>query len=174
MRHFLILLAVVFAVGCNGSALTGGGTDSPDGGSDADPGDPHNGADPDVPDTFPTEGDDDGDGIPDADDFIPCLAIYALVWNQEVSSAEVALNTQVIVDSSYFPTDEIFIEFINPVPGMNEMTFGGRVAGSPEDQLHVEVWDTEATANIYLHVTIIRENGTPEEPRIEFEVNPSC
>ena len=171
---------LVLASGCNGSDLaTIGGFDdesSPRGDEPRiNPDDPHNGGeDAPTPETVPAEWDYDGDGIPNEEDHIPCLAFYAKVWNQEVSSGEVLLNQQVIVDSNTFPTDEVIQEFINPVPGINEITLGGKVAGSPEDVLHIEIWDVAEPAMLYLHETIVRGNGQPEQVSVMFEVDVSC
>lgn len=169
-----ILLAALLSAGCNGADLTGGVTDF--GGDDGDEeprfDDPHRGQEPPAPETVPGDGDQDGDGIPDADDHIPCMAFYAKVWNVNVSSGEIALNEQVIVDGSFFPTDEVIIEFINPVPGINEINFGGRVTGSPSDELHTEIWDMADV--IYLHETVVRGNGQPDAISLMFEINVTC
>jgi hypothetical protein len=170
-----VLLAT--ATGCNGNDLAtigGPSQDESDGPDDrVNPNDPHNGnQDEDVPPVAPNEFDTDGDGIPNEDDYIPCQAFYIKIWNQEVSSAEVNLNSQSIVDSSFFPTDEVVIEFINPVPGINIIDFGGRLEGSPEDELHTEIWDLNDV--IYLHETMVRGNGQPEEVVLSFDVNVTC
>ena len=167
-----VLLGAFLVAGCNGSDLTGGLGPTNDDGGGPGPYDPHRGQDAPEPETVPGDGDTDGDGIPDADDFIPCQAFYAKIWNEDVSSGEVALNTQVIVDGSFFPTDEVIVEFINPVPGINEITFGGRVTGSPEDELHTEIWDVSDV--IYLHQTIVRGNGQPDAVSLMFEINVTC
>ena len=170
-------LALLLAgTGCNGSDLStvgGPSEDSPNPDDGVDPNDPHNGGDDSVdPQTFPTADDTDGDGIPNEDDNIPCMAFYVKIWNQEVSSAEVNLNEQTVVDQSFFPTTDIIVEFINPVPGINYIDFGGKVAGSPEDELHTEIWDT--VGNIYLHETIVRGNGQPDEVALSFDINVTC
>lgn len=180
MRLLLIAsMGVLLAAGtgCNGNDLAtiGGPSEDEPGTPDVqvDPNDPHNGnQDEPVPPVYPTEFDTDGDGIPNDDDYIPCQAFYIKIWNQEVSSAEVNLNAANIVDSSYFPTDEVFIEFINPVPGINIIDFGGRLQGSPEDELHTEIWDLSNV--MYLHETMVRGNGQPEEVVLSFDVNVSC
>lgn len=176
LSAFATLALLLAVTGCNGADLAtiggpAGDSSVPDGG--IDPNDPHNGEeDTTVPQTVPTTDDLDGDGIPNGDDLIPCMAFYVKIWNQEVSSAEVNLNTQTIVDSSFFPTEEVILEFINPAPGINYVDFGGKVAGSPEDELHTEIWDTAGA--IYLHETIIRGNGQPEEVSLSFDINVTC
>jgi hypothetical protein len=182
MRLLLIAsIGVLLATGtgCNSGDLTGIGgpaaddDDGPGSHGTVDPNDPHNGnQDEAIPPVAPTEFDTDGDGIPNEDDYIPCRAFYIKIWNQQVSSAEVNLNQAVIVDSSFFPTEEVVIEFINPVPGINIIDFGGRLEGSPEDELHTEIWDL--TPVIYLHETMVRGNGQPEEVVLSFDVNVTC
>lgn len=171
-----LLALLALGTGCNGSDLAAvtapsNGADGPDGG--VDPNDPHNGGeDAPGPGTVPTDWDHDGDGIPDTEDHIPCMAFYVKVWNQDVSSAEINLNAQAVVDQAFFPTDDVIVEFINPVPGVNTIDFGGKVAGSPEDELHTEIWDTAGV--IYLHETIIRGNGHPEEVVLTFDIDVQC
>ena len=180
VKSIIVLLALGGTVsGCNGNDLVGGspfGTNGDgEGGPDQgiNPNDPHNGGnDEEPPPTSPNDYDFDGDGIPNADDLIPCLAIFLKVWNQEVTSAEVNMNGQNIVPSSWFPTTDIFVDYINASLGQNVLEMGGKVAGSPEDQLHIEVWDTNGV--LYLHETIVRGNGQPESPVISFDVNADC
>jgi len=171
-----LLAALSAGSGCNGSGLiTSSGSSDASGDPDegVDPNDPHNGGeDTDDPITYPTVVDTDGDGIPNEDDLVPCMAFYVKIWNQDVSSASVNLNAQTIVDESFFPTEEILIEFINPAPGINYVDFGGKVTGSPEDQLHTEIWDTAGV--MYLHETIVRDNGQPEEVSVSFDINVQC
>lgn len=172
-----IALLLAACTGCNGSDLATLGVPTDEPGNQVDPrvnpNDPHNGdQDAPGPQTYPTDYDTDGDGIPNEDDYIPCRAFYIKIWNQEVSSAEVNLNAATIVDSSFFPTEEVIVEFINPTPGINVIDFGGRLEGSPEDELHTEIWDLSPM--IYLHETMVRGNGQPEEVVLSFEINVSC
>lgn len=176
-RLFAVLALGLVAGACNGNDLTTiGGLGDGDGGSDRpfiDPTNPHNGEENGgVPQTVPTEFDTDGDGIPNEDDNIPCMAFYIKVYNQQVSSASVIINGQTIVEESFFPTEEVIIEFINPVPGVNTFELGGKLTGSPEDVLHVEIWDMLGV--IYLHETIVREGGSPEPWSASFEINVTC
>ena len=187
MRTLLVRLVAIaslstVAAGCNGTDLVAGDvTDvfNPDDNAPAPgPWNPHdvdNDGEPDdvtPPTTYPTDYDSDGDGIPNGDDYIPCMAFYIKVWNHNVSSAEVSLNDQVIVDQSVFPTDEIIQEFINPVPGVNVLELGGKVTGSPQDELHIEIWDAQGT--LYMHETIIRGGGKPDAWSGQFEINVQC
>ena len=178
LRLFAVVTLGLVAGACNGSDLTsvGGFADSDDDGSRPfiDPTNPHNDGENDggVPQTVPTEFDTDGDGIPNEDDNIPCMAFYIKVYNQQVSSASVIINGQEIVDESFFPTEEVIIEFINPTPGVNTLELGGKLTGSPEDVLHIEIWDMLGV--IYLHETIVRENGSPEPWSASFEINVTC
>lgn len=188
MRTATLLFTLLLAAGCNGSDLASvGGPLNPDGptaGGDPDgginPDDPHNGDEEGedyVPPVAPSTNDTDGDGIPNEDDNIPCAAFYVKIWNQEVSSAEVNLNNAMIVESSFFPTDEVIVEFINPVPGINYIDFGGKVAGSPEDELHTEIWNIATPtlpAGVWFHETIVRGNGQPEEVSGTFDINVTC
>lgn len=179
LRLFAVASLGLVAGACNGSDLTNiGGLANPDDGSGSrpfiDPTNPHNDGENDggVPQTVPTGFDTDGDGIPNEDDNIPCMAFYIKVYNQQVSSASVVINGQEIVDESFFPTEDVIIEFINPMPGVNTFELGGKLTGSPEDVLHVEIWDTLGV--IYLHETIVRENGSPAPYSASFEINVSC
>lgn len=179
----LAALAVAGLVGgCNGSDIVGGtagqiiGAGGPDGTTKptVDPTNPHNGGeDTTPPGVNPTVGDLDGDGIPDGQDNIPCKAFYVKVWNQNVSSGSVELNAVEIVATSDFPTTQVIQRFVNPTPGTNTVTFGSKLAGSPEDELHTELWDLDG--NLYLHQTVVRGGGAPETPPpITFIINVQC
>jgi hypothetical protein len=135
--------------------------------------DPHNGGQ-DVPplSTNPAPGDTDGDGIPDTTDNIPCGAFYLKVWNQGVSSATVVIDDATVLTPSSFPTMDVLEVFINPVPGTNTMTLGAKLAGSPGDELHLELWDTNGV--LYMHETILRGNGAPDDPTFTFDINAQC
>lgn len=181
MRAIVLTLCVAFLAGCNGNDLVsgagvfGGDDNGPDINQPWNPHDSDGDGDPDdvgPPTTDPQEWDDDGDGIPDVDDYIPCKAIYIKVWNHDVSSAEITLNGQVIVDSSTFPTTAVIVEFINPTPGVNTLTAGGKVTGSPGDELHMEIWDTNGV--LYMHETAIRGHGTPETWSAQFLIDVQC
>lgn len=177
LRFSALLVLALGTSACNGSELKaiGGvvddGEDTPP--RAIDPGDPHNdGQDTTVPEVVPTDWDTDGDGIPDGDDNIPCQAFYMKVWNQNVSSASVELNDQIIVDESFFPTTDIIQEFINPMPGVNTLELGGKLTGSPEDQLHIEIWDVDGA--LYLHETAIRAEGQPTTWSVTFILETQC
>src|SRR5688572_24687205 len=98
MRSLLkIALLTLFVAGCNSNDLVAGGTFDPDGGggNTPQPWNPHDAdGDGDVDETLPPDinpgpDDMDGDGIPDAEDNIPCQAFYIKLWNHNVSSSEV-------------------------------------------------------------------------------------
>ncbi len=185
MRTLLIRLAAVSSLavavaGCNSNDLVAGDIFNPtnDGRNAPQPWNPHDADgdgtpdEPGAPETVPTEFDTDGDGIPDGDDLIPCQAFYIKLWNHNVSSSEVVFNGVTIIPSSFFPTDQVIIEFINPQPGVNSIEAGGRLEGSPGDELHMEVWDVDGV--LYLHETVVRGNGTPEAWGAQFEINVQC
>lgn len=177
MNRTLILAAFVsLSMGglaaCNGSDLeTLGGSQPTD--PSVDPNDPHNGGQnaPD-PTPVPSSGDQDGDGIPDGTDNIPCRAFWIKVWNQNVSSAEVAIDDVTVIPSSDFPTDQVLTVFINPHNGTNTLSLGGKLTGSPDDELHIEIWDD--TGVLYLHQTMVRDGGTPQTLSVTFDVNVQC
>lgn len=172
-RTLILLTAVstLFAAGCNDQALIGNGqANDPPSTSDTNAPDPTPTATPDEP--VGQEGDWDGDGIPDEDDNLPCLAIYLRVDNTGVSSAEVLLNDEIVVDHSLFPTDEIIEVYINPVSGENVLEVGGKLNGSPDDVLLFHIADTEGY--VYLNQALIREPGTPKSVAYTFNVDVDC
>lgn len=134
---------------------------------DADPG-------ADVPgeETVGGDQDSDGDGIPDDEDNLPCLAIYLIVYNDGVSSASLILNDQEVVAPDSFPTSEPITVFINPTTGENTLSLGGKLTGSPTDTLTLVVVDTEG--HIYFAVVIQRESGKPDEPSYTFTIDATC
>lgn len=169
-KRFAILTVSVLALiglACNdGDILSTGGTD-PSPGVSPTP-DPNQ-----IPDTNPDpNGDIDGDGIPDGEDNLPCMAIYLRVANQGVSSAEVLINDELILEASSFPTEEVIVQFINPNPGINYLELGGKLQGSPDDILHFLIANTDGT--IYLDESVTRDNGTPQAVVLEFVVDADC
>lgn len=134
---------------------------------DVDPG-------PDVPgsETVVSDGDSDGDGIPDDEDHLPCLAIYLVVYNNNVSSASLLLNGTEVVGANAFPTTEEIAVFINPTSGDNTLELGGKLTGSPSDTLTLVVIDTEG--RIYFAVVIAREPGKPADQTYTFTVDATC
>jgi hypothetical protein len=175
LAGILLVGAAALVAGCNDGnleVLGNNGSDTPT--TTVDPNNPHNGGqDVDPPTLHPTGGDQDGDGIPDGQDNIPCGAYYLKVWNQGVSSASVTIDADEVVAPSAFPTNQVLEVLLNPVPGTNTMTLGARLAGSPGDELHLELWDMNGT--LYLHETVLRGNGHPDEPPpVSFNVSSSC
>lgn len=188
-RHQMHLLgmfaavgALAFVAGCNGGDLVDVGGLAPDPATPIatiDPNNPHNGGeDTDPPQVHVNPNDQDGDGIPDGQDNVPCMAFYLKVWNQQVSSASVDLNDVELIAPSEFPTTAVIQRFINPVPGTNVLTIGSKLTGSPEDELHVELWSSgnaNDPATLYLHETIVRGGGAPEEPPpVTFLIDVQC
>ena len=181
IASLLVLALTGFVAGCNGGDLVGNPADllggsHPNVPTTVDPTNPHNGDQDSLPPGLdPTTSDQDGDGIPDGSDNIPCMAFYVKIWNQGVSSGSVNLNSDEIVHTSDFPTSAVIVRFVNPTQGTNVMTLGSKLAGSPEDELHIELWDTAATPTLYLHQTIVRGGGAPEEPApLSFVINVQC
>lgn len=132
------------------------------------------GPEPDVsgPDTVVSDPDSDGDGIPDADDNLPCLAIYLVVYNQGVTAATLSLNGTEIVGSSAFPTADPITVFINPTSGDNTLALGGQLTGSPSDSLTLVVVDTDG--HIYFATVIQRTPGKPFDHTYTFAIDVTC
>ena len=166
VRLVVFTLAVLsLALGCNDGDLLATGSDEPTATPTPGPGDP--------PETNPDPGNDlDGDGIPDDEDNIPCMAIYMRVANQGVSSAEILINSEIILEASSFPTEEVIVRFINPNPGLNFLELGGKLQGSPDDILHFLIANTDGV--IYLDESVIRDNGTPQSVQLQFVVDAEC
>lgn len=117
-------------------------------------------------------GDQDGDGIPDDIDNLPCLAIYLTIYNENVSAASVMLNGSEVVGSSAFPTNDPIRVAINAVAGENTLALGGKLTGSPADTLTLVVMDTQNT--LYFSTVIVRQPGPPRDQTFTFVVDASC
>ena len=132
------------------------------------------GPEPDAPgpETVVADNDSDGDGIPDDQDNLPCLAIHLVVYNQGVTAASLTLNGVEVVASNAFPTSEPITVFINPTSGSNELALGGQLTGSPSDTLTFVVVDT--TGHIYFATVIERNPGKPVDHTYTFEIDATC
>ena len=117
-------------------------------------------------------GDDDGDGIPNDEDNLPCLAIILTVFNDDVTSATVELNDQEVVGSNAFPTEDPITLYINPVSGENTLSLGGKLGGSPRDSLTLLVSDTQG--NVYFTIVIVRQPGMPQTQSFTFVIDATC
>lgn len=178
----LMVMAVV-AVGCgrtSSPAESEGGFPRPQirfdtNGDDDDDGNPGSTpVDPDpTPTATPVDGDDDGDGIPDDQDNLPCAAFRLRLSNVGVSSASVGLNGSEIVSQNSFPTSEVIQLFINPVNGPNTIAVGGKLNGSPNDELHFLVESADA-ATVYLDQEVVRQSGSPQQIELGFSVDIAC
>lgn len=117
--------------------------------------------------------DEDGDGIPDVDDNLPCLAIKLTVSNDGVSSASLDMNGDEVVATSSFPTTQVVERYVNPVNGANDISVAGKLAGSPNDTLHLVVAAADMSAT-YLDETVTRNPGSPSQVSLSFVVNATC
>ncbi|HRE87921.1 MAG TPA: hypothetical protein PK095_02170 [Myxococcota bacterium] len=129
-------------------------------------------ADTNEPDTGNPLGDDDGDGIPNEEDNLPCLAIMLTVYNDDVTSATVELNDQEVVGSNAFPSEDPITVYINPVSGENSLSLGGKLGGSPRDSLTLLVSDTQG--NVYFTTVIVRQPGAPQTQSFTFTIDATC
>ncbi len=118
------------------------------------------------------DGDDDGDGFSDEDDHLPCATYLLEVANRHVSSASVVLNGEEIVPPSFFPTPAVYRGPINVHVGVNVLTLGGRLAGSPEDELRLTVLDGDEA--IVFEAVLVREKGRPTTAEMSFEIDAAC
>lgn len=182
----VMLMTATSAVGCGRAtspAESEGGFPHPqirfetndDDDGDGDEGTPDSTpVDPDpAPTATPVDGDDDGDGIPDDQDNLPCAAFRLRLSNVGVSSASVGLNGTEIVSQNSFPTSEVIQLFINPVNGPNTIALGGKLNGSPGDELHFLVESADA-ATVYLDQEVVRQNGSPQQIELGFSVDIAC
>lgn len=186
------LLALTSACGRSDSASTDGGPRFPNphwapGTPGDDTGD-DDGDDDDSPVETPVEtpsetptpeptatpvADGDGDGIPDADDNLPCIAIKLTVTNDGVSSASLDLNGEEVVGTNAFPTTMVIERYVNPVNGVNDVSVAGKLAGSPNDSLHLVVAAADMSVT-YLDETVNRNPGAPSEVLVSFVVDATC
>ena len=183
------LLALASACGRSDSASTEGGPrfpnphwapGTPDGDDDDDGGTNPDGTPVETPSETPTPEptatplpDGDGDGIPDVDDNLPCLAIKLTVSNDGVSSASLTLNGAEVVSTNSFPTTMVIERYINPVNGANDIAVAGKLAGSPNDTLHLLIAPVDG-GMAYLDQTVTRSNGAPSAIVISFVVDATC
>ncbi len=129
-------------------------------------------------DATPTEtdtamgGDHDGDGIPDDEDHLPCLAITLVVFNEDVSSASLVLNGVEAVSANAFPTDDAIYVTINPTQGENTLALGGQLTGSPSDTLTLFI--TDGSGVVYFATVITREPGKPNDRTYTFTIDVTC
>lgn len=132
------------------------------------------GPDPDAPqpDVVVSDPDSDGDGIPDSEDNLPCVAIYLVVYNQGVTAATLSLNGTEVVSSNAFPTSDPITVFINPTSGENTLALGGQLTGSPSDSLTLVVVDTDG--HIYFATVIQRNPGKPLDHTYTFAIDRTC
>ena len=169
---FLAVLAIstLLSYGCG--LAPDGSDDGPT--SPVNPSDPHNGdgAHGPPPGLSPGPGDLDGDGFPDEVDLTPCMALYFLVWSQNVSTAVVSVNGVEIVPASAFPTQEVLGEFLNLPVGDNEVALDKKLTGSQEDLLHVFIGFAidETRGAALVHQTILREQGPPQSWSYPFVI----
>lgn len=119
-----------------------------------------------------TPTDTDGDGIPDDEDHLPCLAIYLIVFNTDVTSASLTLNGVEVVPSSSFPTSDSITVPLNPVTGDNTLSLGGKLTGSPSDSMTLVVVD--AGGVVYFSTVITREHGKPSDETYTFVIDATC
>ncbi|MGM0576686.1 MAG: hypothetical protein ACQEXJ_13235 [Myxococcota bacterium] len=146
---------------------------SDDGDDDGDDGDDE--------DDWSDDGDDDGDDEDDwsdDDDAISdeeggsCPDFELRIYNTGVSAAWVMVDGIDVVRPNAFPTDEPIVVPLEVSPGSNTLEIGGRVAGSPEDVLHLKVVDD--TGEVWLHEVIVRKKGKPQMAFFSFEVDEDC
>ncbi|MFO0745035.1 MAG: hypothetical protein U1F43_05070 [Myxococcota bacterium] len=116
--------------------------------------------------------DQDGDGIPDSEDNLPCLAIYLVVYNQGVTSASIQLNGAEVVPPNSFPTTDAVIVWLNPTTGTNTLDLAGKLGGSPSDAMSIAIMDT--AGNLYFATVIVREAGPPKSYTFTFDVDVTC
>lgn len=156
----------------SGDATSGDATDASANDIDDDASTTDAGPGPDVPAEETIGGDQDGDGIPDDEDNLPCLAVYLVVYNDDVTSASIELNGSEVVDASSFPTSEPITVTINPSAGENSLALGGQLTGSPSDTLTLVVID--ASGHVYFATVIAREPGKPMDKTFTFTLDVTC
>jgi len=115
----------------------------------------------------------DCDGIPDGEDNIPCESFTLTITNQDVSSASILLNGEELASSNDFPNAAPIVRTINPVPGTNVLSIGGKLAGSPGDELRFVIVNGDATMT-FLDTIVTRGPGAPTGLSVNFEVDVTC
>lgn len=127
---------------------------------------------PDPGSCVPTPQDLDCDGIPDPVDNIPCESFTLVITNVGVSSAEILINGVAVAGPNDFPTSQPIVMAINPVSGVNVLTVGGKLAGSPGDQFRFQVVDGDG--NGWLDQVVTRGPGQPGDVDVAFDVGVLC
>jgi len=175
----LVFLCVPLDRPSSGGDTTGGDASAPDAqvGDDApdvapDVGIDHDVVGPDAPDGSVSDGDQDGDGIPDDEDHIPCLGFFLTVYNEGVTAASLTLNGVEVVSASSFPTSDPVIVPLNPVQGDNTLALSGKLTGSPSDALTLVVQDT--TGRLWFYVVIVRQPGAPTSNSHTLVIDVDC
>ena len=79
----------------------------------------------------------DEDGIPDAQDAVPCVAVRLLVANVGVDDAEISLNGEPVVLAGAFPTQDVIEVFLDVANGANSIEVAATLEGY--EQIHVMV-----------------------------------
>lgn len=115
----------------------------------------------------------DCDGIPDVEDNIPCESFTLTITNQDVSSASILLNGEEVASTNDFPNTAPIVRTINPVSGTNVLSIGGKLAGSPGDELRFVIVNGDATTT-FLDKIIVRGPGAPTALSVNFEVDVTC
>lgn len=79
----------------------------------------------------------DEDGIPDAEDAVPCVAVKLLVTAVGVEDAEISLNGEPVVVAEAFPTQDVISLFLDVAHGANSIEVAASLSGS--EAIHVMV-----------------------------------
>ena len=114
----------------------------------------------------------DCDGIPDEVDNIPCESFVLTITNQDVSSASILLNGEEGASTNDFPTTTPIVRAINPVTGTNVLTIGGKLSGSPGDELRFVIVDGADLT--YLDKIVTRGPGAPATLSVDFQIDVPC
>lgn len=105
--------------------------------------------------------DDDGDGIPDDEDNFPDVCTKMVVTSNGVSSARITLNDEELYSPNDFHNDNFSeISSVNVKDGDNTIFI--RLAGSPGDQVIVQIYNCSESPVELLYETIVtRVAGSP-------------
>ncbi|MFH1262227.1 MAG: hypothetical protein V1495_02115 [Pseudomonadota bacterium] len=139
----------------SGGEFTGTMPDPPESHPVVPSGDEGTGGNPD-----PTK-DDDGDGINNDEDELPGVCTEMVVVSTGTSSAVISLNgEEIFVQSDFKNKDVTLTKAINLKDGSNALSI--RIAGSPGDQLLVQIYNCSTDPSTKLFETVVtRTKGSP-------------